>query len=291
MIKALQYLRGDIKATDFEKVNFLKGLTWIDAYNLSLKDLNLIAERINIPLHHLKNSLDKHEVPRIEHYKNYTLIIFKVVYENKTKTLGLILTRRILLTIHADNLNLKLDKDDFKAGLEYCVYRILADLLKEFSLALENNEDNLDGLEKGIFKNPDEKKVEQIFNLKKNLLYLRRALNSNIDLIPKISDKEYFKDLHIEIRQLIDLESTQASRLTSTLDMYMSSVSNNLNNVMKSFTVIASLLLLPMLVSGIYGMNLVLPLAKNPNGFWIILLIMLASVSLLIFYFKKKNWV
>jgi magnesium transporter len=76
------------------------------------------------------------------------------------------------------------------------------------------------------------------------------------------------------------------------MDMYMSSVSNRLNDIMKSFTVIASLLLLPMLISGIWGMNFEkIPFFYYGNGFYVPLLIMAISVALMSFYFKKKKWI
>ena len=291
MIKTLQYLKGKTKALSFDRVNLLRGLTWIDAYDLNLKDLHSVSDKLKFPLRHLKYALDTHEVARVEKYKNYILIIFKVLHENKTKTLGVMFNRKVLLTVHPNNLKLVLEPDDFKNGLSHCVYKILSLVIKEFSLELEKNEDYLDSLEKSIFRKANERNVERIFELKKSLLYLRKALSANIEVVSRISDEEHFKELQTEIRQLIDIENTQASRLTSILDMYMSSVSNNLNTIMKSFTVIASILLLPMLIAGIYGMNLVLPLANNQNGFWILLLIMLFCVVLMLFYFKRRSWI
>ena len=97
--------------------------------------------------------------------------------------------------------------------------------------------------------------------------------------------------LHNDIIQLIDENNLYHERLTGVVDAYLTKQSNDLNEIMKSFTVIASLILLPTLIAGAYGMNLVLPLRDHPQGFWILLGIMIVGVVLMLFFFKKKEWV
>ena len=118
-------------------------------------------------------------------------------------------------------------------------------------------------------------------------MYLKKALKANKEVISKIKD---FEDVHLEINQLVDTENTLSSRITSVMEMYMSFSSNKLNEIMKSFTVIASLLLIPMLISGIYGMNVLLPLGQTEGAFFIILGIMLFFMVLMLIYFKIKKW-
>ncbi|HLC37646.1 MAG TPA: CorA family divalent cation transporter, partial [Candidatus Nanoarchaeia archaeon] len=94
-----------------------------------------------------------------------------------------------------------------------------------------------------------------------------------------------------EITQLIDENALYHERLTGIVDAYLTKQSNDLNEVMKSFTVIASLILLPTLIAGTYGMNLILPLRAHPQGFWILLGVMALAVTLMFLFFKKKSWV
>ena len=93
------------------------------------------------------------------------------------------------------------------------------------------------------------------------------------------------------MEQVVSIAEMLRERLTGAMDMYMSSVSNKLNDIMRGFTVIASLLLLPMLISGIWGMNFAkIPFFDNPYGFFVPLLIMLFSVFLMVLWFRRKKW-
>ena len=106
-----------------------------------------------------------------------------------------------------------------------------------------------------------------------------------------ISKMENMEDINIELNQMIDIENTLSSRITAIMEMYMSFTSNKLNETMKSFTVIASLLLLPMLISGIYGMNVILPMQNTEGSFFIILGIMLIFMVSMLIYFKFRKWI
>ena len=170
-------------------------------------------------------------------------------------------------------------------------------MIKEFSQNLEDIEDRLDKIEEKAIR--AESNMGQIFALKKNIIYLRKALSGDREVvehiisgaIPILKNKTLFNMLFIELSQLIDTEELIKDRLTGVLEVHLSSISNKLNEVMKSFTVIASLLLIPMLISGIYGMNFrVLPLSQHDYGFWFSLGFMLITVVLMLLFFKIRKW-
>ena len=101
-----------------------------------------------------------------------------------------------------------------------------------------------------------------------------------------------FTFLYNEISQIISDVELSRDRLSQVMDMYMSSVSNKMNDTMKFFTVVAALLWLPMLISGIWGMNFQrIPFFYNPYGFFFPLILMIATVLLMIIFFKKKRWI
>jgi magnesium transporter len=101
--------------------------------------------------------------------------------------------------------------------------------------------------------------------------------------------------LYDDVTQLIDTEATYRDILTGTLDIYLSSVSNNLNQVMKTLTIVASFVLIPTLISGIYGMNFqFMPeihteLGKK-FGYYFALGLMAFSVIFTYLFFRKKGW-
>ena len=98
--------------------------------------------------------------------------------------------------------------------------------------------------------------------------------------------------MYDDITQLIDMETTYRDILTGTLDIYMSAVSNNMNVVVKKMTAYGSLILVPTLISGIYGMNFRhMPELGWGYGYYLALLMMLISVVILYYYFDKNDWI
>ena len=109
-----------------------------------------------------------------------------------------------------------------------------------------------------------------------------------------ITNKNYIflNGSHVEISQAENMIEFQREKIRGILDIHMSSVSNRLNDIMRSFTVLASILLLPMLISGIWGMNFAkIPFFDSDIGFYIPIILMFFSVVLLFIFFKYKKWV
>jgi len=185
----------------------------------------------------------------------------------------------------------------FKQGQERIIYNLLMAIFKDFYVILEEFEQNLEKIEDKVVK-ASEKILHSILASKKVLLYIRRTLIDNREVIGALKEstlikkRELLYDLYVECVQQVDMIELFRERQTGALEIYFSSVSNRLNEIMKYFTVIASLILLPTLISGIYGMNFaVLPLKEHFYGFWMMIGIMLISMFIMFLFFKKKKWV
>ena len=287
MIEVIYNSRGTINKIDINK-KFPNNLVWINAYNLGNSDLDILNKKLGIHKYTLKHFLDPKEIPRIEKEKFQDIIILKFLVNKKVKTLGIIKNRNYILTVCSENMNIEIEKEAFLKDSDVLLKDILNSLIKNFSERLEKIEDDINYLEDITFDEKIDNDPKQIFNVKKELMYLKKALNANKEVTSKMKN---FEDINLELRELVDTENTLSSRITSVMDMYMSFSSNKLNENMKSFTVIASLLLLPMLISGIYGMNVLLPLGNVEGAFFIILGIMLFLMVLMLLYFKFKKWV
>ncbi|MCW4026371.1 MAG: magnesium and cobalt transport protein CorA, partial [Candidatus Bathyarchaeota archaeon] len=139
------------------------------------------------------------------------------------------------------------------------------------------------------------------FRIKKTLIYFHKALTANREVVTSI-EKQYlkhiskkelkeFRILYNDIVQLIDTCDTQRDVTTGVIDIYLSSVSNLTNDVVKKLTVIASFVLVPTLISGIYGMNFrIMPEIPWAYGYPFALGLMVFSVVAMWVYFKKAKW-
>lgn len=299
-----------IETPSIERTSFLKKTVWIDCVNPTKEEATAIVKKTGVSRGDIEDCLDQSEKPRFQREKDYFFFIIGVPLRKDkkqivTSTLGIFVGKRFLLTVHKfkiDALNAFVKKEEalraiFKLGNERVIYNLFMGILKDFYVIIEEMEQSLEKIENRVVK-ASERVLHDILAEKKTLLYVRRTLINNRDVIGAIKEstlikkRELFYDLYIEIVQQVDMIEIARERLTGSLEIYYSSVSNRLNEVMKYFTVIASLILLPTLIAGIYGMNfIVLPLKEHNHGFWIMLGIMLASMLVMFYFFKKKKWV
>tara|TARA_Y100000034_G_C6906119_1_gene420530 strand:+ start:4452 stop:5390 length:939 start_codon:yes stop_codon:yes gene_type:complete len=311
MIKSLRYSRGVVRKSSALSNIGVGEKIWIDLFNPTESEIKRVSKISGVHATDLKKVLDRDELPRTVNRKDYSMIILRALDTRKGYTpFGIFLSNNFIISVHSKKVGtidelfelLKGDegKEFFSNGLTYIFCRISSYVTKRFHNELDKLEDEIDKLEDQILENKV-KNPKKIFNLKKKITNIRRALITNQDLIEVISmghakyinvkNINWFSELKMENNQTVSISEISRERLTGTMDMYMSSVSNRLNDIMKSFTIIASLLLLPMLITGIWGMNFEnIPFYYYGNGFYIPLLIMFISVALMGFYFKRKKW-
>lgn len=291
-----------------------KGFVWVDCTNPIKDELEVISDKTGIPLEDLKEVLDEDERPRVAEHEHYALIVFRAPvhegHETETTPLSIFVGKNWVVTLRLRDIVPvdRLHKQSGTARLHlvergpgHFVYRLLDEVLLSYFSIMDKVEERIDAVEVRVFRRPERPTAREIFALKKILIYFHKALAANREVIAGI-EKEYLKqiprqdlknyrNLYNDIVELIDLESTYRDILTGTLDMYLSTVSNNLNQIMKKLTALASFVLIPTLITGIYGMNFAfMPEVGWKYGYFIALGLMVFSVALLYVYFKKKRW-
>lgn len=312
MIIARSYGNHKLEATSIEKVNFLKKTVWIDCENPTKQEINDLAKKTGVSTAGIIDCLDQSEKPRLQREEDYFFFIIGVPLKKEkeeeliTSPLGVFVGKRFLLTVHKYKFNALdefLKKEEnlilaFQQGHERIIYNLLMSILKDFYVIIEELEQHLEKIETKVLKSGSDRVQSDILNLKNGLFHIRRTLVDNRDVINSVKESTLLKkrallyDLYIEFVQQIDMVELSRERVTGVLEIYLSSVSNRLNEIMKYFTVIASLILLPSLIAGIYGMNFVaLPLKEHNYGFWIIMCVMLFGMMIMLLFFRRKSWV
>jgi len=315
MKKIHTYERGGLKEGKISDLNS-NNIVWADYYNPSKNELKELSEISGISLDELHEVLDEEERPRVVDLEAYSLLIFRAnLFEKEkdeisTTPVSILISRRrnnvITLRLKeirsVEKIRHVVPNKLFEKGTGFFVYRFLDEILNSFFAVLDTVEEDIDKIEDRIFEKTDRKTIEQIFQIKKTLIYFHKALTANREVITAI-EKEYlphiprkdikqFRVLYNDVVQLIDMESTYRDLLTGTLDIYLSSVSNNLNKVMKKLTAMASFILIPTLISGIYGMNFqFMPELYWKYGYYAALGLMIISVAGMYYYFKRKGWI
>lgn len=180
-------------------------------------------------------------------------------------------------------------------------YRVFDTIVDSYFPAIDRVGDRIDELEDVILHQPTTKELDEIFQIKRALMDLRRVLVNTRDVSllvqknghPLISSdlSPFFRDIFDHIARNLDSVEMHRDMLTGALDVYLSSVANRTNQVMKVLTVLSTIALPSIVISGIYGMNLTnIPFLNTPHGVWIVLGTMLFSTVGLLAMLKRFGW-
>ncbi len=191
---------------------------------------------------------------------------------------------------------------------DYLLYALLDVIIDRGYPILEYFGEQIEALEEELLENPDKQTLGQIHHTKRELLTLRRmlwpqreVLNLLIrDELPQISEdtRVYLRDCYDHTIQIMDLIEAYREMTASMLDVYLSSISHRLNEVMKVLTVIATIFIPLTFLVGVYGMNFgnrihspwAMPELDWSYGYPFLWLIMIAIAGGMVFYFKRRNW-
>jgi len=317
MIGVLTCKNEKIKKGVLKDICDRKTFTWVDVAEPTKKELKKIAELTKIPIHDLNITLEEDQRPKVIDIDGpFSLIIFGTpyfekdeitttpifIYVSKYHNAVITIRNRETKSIKKIEASIETKRNLFKKGSGYFVYRLLDEVLNIFFEVLDDIEENIDRIEDKVVKTPDIHIVERIFEAKKTLIYFVKTMAANREVISSI-EKEYlseidkkaarqFRTLYNDTVQLVDMSATYRDILTGTLDTYLSSVSMNLNKIMKTLTVGASFILIPTLIASIYGMNFRgMPELYWKYGYVFSLVLMVFSVFATWLFFKRKKWI
>ncbi len=296
-----------LRDASFSKVEDFRPGSWINVSNATPQDLDKIVEVTGIEFHDLNDSLDKYEVPRIEHEESNILIFTRhpsvIEMGLYTQTLTIVLTPHHLITISPQKSDVveSILHGSPKLGTTQkskLLFHVLLKITQEFNNSIKRVRRNVLEQEKEI-ENVDS---ESIVSLTKNEEILNQYLTSLVPLrsvLEAISsgrfvhlyekDLDLLQDLMIAIKQSEDLCTVNVKSIRGLRDSYQIIFTNDVNKTIKRLTAITIIFTVPTIISSVYGMNVSLPMEKNPFAFIMIInLIFLIAIVLAIIFMKKK---
>lgn len=265
----------------------------------------------------LEDILNTDQRPKIEDYGDYFYIVLKMLYpgngasEIAIEQVSIILGKNFVITFQegreGDVFNhvreaIRSDKGRIrKTGPDYLAYSLMDAIIDGYFTILEKLGDEIEALEDELIKNPSPATLQAIHRLKRELIFLRRsvwplrevagALERGESMLINAATRMYLRDMYDHTIQVIDAVETFRDMLSGMLDIYLSSISNRLNEVMKVLTIIATIFMPLTLISGIYGMNFRrMPELEWPWGYPLVIAIMVAIALTMVFYFRKRKW-
>lgn len=181
------------------------------------------------------------------------------------------------------------------------LYLILDTIVDNYFPALDHLNDRIDTIEDKVVDCPEPPVLQSIFALKRQLIDLRRVLVNTRDAtlhlqrdpnsIVDAEHQPFVRDIYDHVARLLDSVDTERDLLNNALDIYLSSVANRTNEVMKVLTVISTIALPALAITGVYGMNLKgLPFEESPHGAAIVAALTLAFTLVLLYTLRRRRW-
>ncbi|MBW4685352.1 MAG: magnesium/cobalt transporter CorA [Komarekiella atlantica HA4396-MV6] len=301
-----------------------ESVSWVDVQGLGSQDiLQRLGQVFDLHPLVLEDVVNVPERPKVEDYEDQLLFIARMVVP-KERTCGfyseqvsLILGKHYLLTVQEEpehdcfeGVRSRIEKGKGiirKQGADYLAYALLDAIIDGFFPVLELYGDRIEELEEEVIANPTRQTLQNIYQIRRELLQLRRsiwpqrdAINSLIRDGSELISEEvsiYLRDCYDHAVQVMDMVETYRELASGLMDVYLSAVSNRMNEVMKLLTVVSAIFIPLTFVVGIYGMNF--NTEKSPynmpelNWYWgypICLGVMAVIGFGLLFLFWQRGW-
>jgi magnesium transporter len=293
-------------------------VTWINVSGIShVGHLEKLGECFKLHPLVLEDILNVDQRPKIEDYEDYLYIVIKTISsqpggeEIVAEQISLVLGANYVLSFHEGNGDLfKPIRDRIiaakgrirKAGADYLAYSLMDLIVDNYFVALEQFGDQVEFMEDEVVRRAVPATLQTIHRLKNQMIVLRRSLWPLREVIARLERREsplihdatavYFKDVYDHTIIAIDTVETYRDILSGLLDIYLSSVSNRLNEVMKVLTIIATIFMPLTFLAGVYGMNFkYLPELEWRYGYFALLGFMVLLAGSMVLYFKKRKWI
>jgi magnesium transporter len=292
-------------------------ITWINVDGLhQVEILETLGECYGLHPLVLEDILNTDQRPKMEDYGDYIYIVLKMLDQNNkgneivTEQISLILGPNFVFSFQEragdtfDQIRERIRNSKGrirKMGADYLAYTLLDSIVDNYFVILEKLGEKIEFLEEELVTRPIPETLQAIHHLKREMIFLRKAVWPLREVVGSMERGEpplvkettriYLRDVYDHTIQVIDTIETFRDMVSGMLDIYLSSVSNRLNAVMKVLTIIATIFMPLTFIAGIYGMNF--KYMPELEWYWgypaVWLVVVIIGISMLI-YFKKKRW-
>jgi len=328
-ISVIDYNRDDLEEPVVETVEELlkfrkkDSITWVCLEGLKNVEITeLIGQYFNIHPLVLEDILNTHQRPKFEEHEDYLYIVLKGLSlepddDSESDHFSVNYEQISILLLNDFVFTFKEKKDDLflpliqrirtsngrirSLGPDYLAYAILDTVVDQNFVLLDSMDENIDEIEEELLTDPTAGTLVGIQRLKRELIDIRRSVAPLRELLTAIlrcdseliSEKTqiYFRDVYDHVLRITETTDSYRDMLAGLLDIYVSSVSNKMNEIMKILTVFASIFIPLTFIAGIYGMNFeYMPELKWKWSYPALWVVFITLPTVLLIYFKRKKW-
>ncbi|MGB7842481.1 MAG: magnesium/cobalt transporter CorA [Salinimicrobium sp.] len=318
----------DYNADDFERFTSKKPedafkfekedrVTWINLDGLSnTLEIEKVGKYYGLHPLIIEDIVNTNQRPKIDEYKDYYFIVAKMLYFEKEGNLvqehiSFVLGHNYVLSFQEaggdvfDGVRERLENVQGRIrsrGADYLVFALLDAIVDNYFVVIEEMSDRIENLEEQLFSaQPNDDTTFEIQELKRTMLRIRRAvypLREVVSRMEKINSGiiheqtlNYIRDLYDHLNQVTENIEIYREMTWGLMDMYLTTINNKMNEVMKVLTIMASIFIPLTFMAGIYGMNFkYMPELGYRYSYPILLIIMLLLIVGMLYYFKRKRW-
>jgi magnesium transporter len=292
------------------------GITWINIDGLhDVEIINQIGTHFGIHPLVLEDILNTEQRTKLDDLDDYLFIVAKIFYFNpddfrvRYEQISFIMFYNLILSFQEDigdifdPLRERLRKDRGrvrKMGADFLMYTLLDSMVDSYFSVLDGINEKVESIEEILLGAPEHDTLQVIHNIKRDLVTLRRSIWPLREIIGSLEKGEsdlidektriFFKDIYDHTVLVIENIEICRDIVSGMMEMFLSSVSNRMNEVMKMLTVIATIFIPLTFIAGIYGMNFdYMPELHSKWGYPVILIMMVVAGLLMLVWFKKKK--
>ena len=287
---------------------------WIQVTCPTEEDQRELEEKFNIPDYFMSDISDTDERARYEYDDGWMLIILRIPYVKEVRSrtpyttvpLGIIHKRDVTITVCYYETNMMIDFVSYQQKrnegfTDYVdmIFRIFLSSavwylkrLKQISMLIDKAKRNLD-------REVNNESLIGLSRLQDSLTYFQTSIRGNENLLSKLKfklqidelDADLIEDVNIEMSQARETTSIYSDILESTMDTYQSIINNNMNTVMRTLTSVTIIMMIPTLITSMFGMNLINGMESKPWGFVIAIILSIAVSGCCWWFFRHKRLV
>jgi magnesium transporter len=291
---------------------------WLDMTSPTHEQLAKLRELFGFHPLAIEDTEEFGQRPKLDNYGDYVLLVFYGARgdtpeaADPLREVHLFISGKYVITIHRDPLSPLDEQREQLDGRtlhseQFLIYRVLDSLTDSFFPMLSDIDDEIDQLEDAVLANPTDQQLERLFAMKRQLVAMRKVVTPQRDIFARsidqiadlpglqLDERDYFRDIYDHLIRISDLIDSYRDLLSGATDLYLSTVSNRQNDVMKQLTVIATIFLPLSFITGFFGQNfayLVTSLIRDRWEFWVLGVgSMVVTCIALLIYFRRKGWV
>lgn len=287
-------------------------VTWVNVVDPDGRTLEELETLFGFHPLALEDALNQDLTPKVEMYDSVAFIVARTIVwaeEIETDQLSLFVAKKFIVTIHdkvfpqLEDVRIRLRKKDprlLKGGADFLAYNVLDVLVDSYFPHLDRLQNIIDELEEKALQNPSRETANTIHQFRRDLLLLRNSLRPQRDAFAQLSrtevpvftkqTREYLRDVYDHMIQTLDRLDTLREVSSGLMEVYLTVVNNSLNEVMKTLTIIATIMLPLSLIASAYGMNVAFPGKEDMSGFAVSIILMAIVGAIMVMYFRRKKW-